>query len=552
MAMSHASARLRSRPEWWLEHRNKQSKQKWKAELLRSPLTIRTPCGSETIRLSLKQLITCTDGKFSLGTSTGAHSVSFILSQVSCFERIWESEDVLSFNEILDLERDVIQSLPHAPNHNGVVHVIDPFLNALIFEKTPVYDIHQPGLLRRQPAPSYMRDYSVSKEFAFLPTDFSISTAGHVKALSYINNLHPGETKAMQGLENLLERCLPLFSHVLTDLHRNNPLYQRIKGSCRYTEWDEPEPPDHSDDEEGWVAYERDVRLWIMKRPIELPDVPSGGYKGGLESRRHTVELLGRNLQFVVHSYEICLVRWISLPFTFQSAEIFSRKSPDNCTYDGTPWHVVGMMNEKIVACLFFYASAVRRPLADISSFTEVLMQENITDGVIEFRMAVTSPSGFEPGDTGATSRTWAMKDGDPCHQYVGSRRITPGLCIAFPNLYQHRQSALKLVDPAKCGHQRVIALYMVDPDVNPVISTSRVPPQQKSWVKAATEEFIDKRLPVEVVEQIVDEVDGKMTYIEAEHYRERMLSERENFRKMNDLYHFCVPFDIWSSNSLH
>ncbi|KAF7971517.1 hypothetical protein HWV62_20910 [Athelia sp. TMB] len=304
MAMSHASARLRSRPEWWLEHRNKQSKQKWKAELLRSPLTIRTPCGSETIRLSLKQI------DYVLEELCGYAALVDHLHrwQVLTGYKHWRPLNVLSFNEILDLERDVIQSLPHAPNHNGVVHVIDPFLNALIFEKTPVYDIHQPGLLRRQPAPSYMRDYSVSKEFAFLPTDFSISTAGHVKALSYINNLHPGETKAMQGLENLLERCLPLFSHVLTDLHRNNPLYQRIKGSCRYTEWDEPEPPDHSDDEEGWVAYERDVRLWIMKRPIELPDVPSGGYKGGLESRRHTVELLGRNLQFVVHSYEICLM----------------------------------------------------------------------------------------------------------------------------------------------------------------------------------------------------------------------------------------------------
>lgn len=179
-------------------------------------------------------------------------------------------------------------------------------------------------------------------------------------------------------------------------------------------------------------------------------------------------------------------------------------------------------------------------------------MQENITGGSIEFRMAVTSPSGFEPGDVGATMRTWAMKDGDPCHQYLGSRYISPGLCIAFPNLYQHRQSSLRLLDPTKEGHQRVVAFYLVDPDVSPVISTARVPPQQKAWIKTAAEESMDTRLPVEIIERIIDEVDGKMSEAEADLYRERMLEERDRFRTMNDQYHFCVPFDIWASNSLH
>lgn len=211
-------------------------------------------------------------------------------------------------------------------------------------------------------------------------------------------------------------------------------------------------------------------------------------------------------------------------------------------------------MNERIVACLFSYLSVVRCSVVYVfnCSHSNILVQENVTGSSIEFRMAVTSPSGFVPGDVGATTRTWAMKDGDPCHQYVGSKCITPGLCVAFPNLYQHRQSALQLLDPTKQGHQRVIAFYLVDPDVNPVISTSRVPPQQISWIAAAAEESMDKRLPVEIIERIMDAVEGKMTDVEADHYRERMLAERDGFRKMNDQYHFCVPFDIWGSNSLH
>lgn len=140
-----------------------------------------------------------------------------------------------------------------------------------------------------------------------------MSPTGRIKAISYINNLHPRETVLYGFIEDLLERCLPLFGHVLTDLHRNNPLYQRIKGACRYTEWDEPEPPDHSDDEDGWSRYERDVRKWVMQRPIQLPDVPVNGYQGGLETRRHVVDLLGKTLQIVVHVYDIQLVRSISV-----------------------------------------------------------------------------------------------------------------------------------------------------------------------------------------------------------------------------------------------
>jgi hypothetical protein len=119
-------------------------------------------------------------------------------------------------------------------------------------------------ILQPQPSAYPLGSYFVSQKFTFLPTDFSVSITGRVKFLSYINNLNPSRTFLYQSLENLLGCCVPLFSHVLTDLHRNNPLPQRIKGHCRYTEWDEPEPPEHSDDEEGWSAYERDVQHWAM------------------------------------------------------------------------------------------------------------------------------------------------------------------------------------------------------------------------------------------------------------------------------------------------
>lgn len=163
-----------------------------------------------------------------------------------------------------------------------------------------------------EPPPSHLDSYFTAKKSVFLPTDFSVSSAGSVRAISYINNLPPCEVKTYLAIEKLLGACIPLFGHVLTDLHRNNPLPQRIKGACRYTEWDEPEPPEHSDDDEGWTSYEHELRRWVMHRPLSLPDVPPSGYPGGLEQRRHTVNLNGRMLQVVVDIYEHRLVCTIS------------------------------------------------------------------------------------------------------------------------------------------------------------------------------------------------------------------------------------------------
>jgi len=139
------------------------------------------------------------------------------------------------------------------------------------------------------------------------------------------------------------------------------------------------------------------------------------------------------------------------------------------------------------------------------------------------------------------------MKDGDPCHQYIGSKPTSTGLAIAFPNIYQYRHPPFRLCDPSKQGHQRLVAFCLVDPEIQPVVSTSRVPPQQKSWIKAAIEESIDIRLPVELVEKIVDHVEGKMSWDEALDFRREMLDDREDFWIQNDNYHFCIPFDIWN-----
>lgn len=52
----------------------------------------------------------------------------------------------------------------------------------------------------------------------------------------------------------------------------------------------------------------------------------------------------------------------------------------------------------------------------------------------------------------------------------------------------------------------------------------------------------------MEVVERIMDYVEGVMEVDEAENYGRALMQARETFRDANNNYHFCIPFDIWSA----
>lgn len=146
--------------------------------------------------------------------------------------------------------------------------------------------------------------------FACIPTPFFISEkedAMKATSLSYINNVDPQNASLYAYFEELIAGCVPLFEHVLTDLHRNNPLHQRIPQTYNYTEWDEPDEPEDSDEEE-WQDYRTQLSQWPYERPINLPDVPNEGYTGGLERRHHIVSLRGQTIQIIVRATEIRLV----------------------------------------------------------------------------------------------------------------------------------------------------------------------------------------------------------------------------------------------------
>ena len=79
------------------------------------------------------------------------------------------------------------------------------------------------------------------------------------------------------------------------------------------------------------------------------------------------------------------------------------------------------------------------------------------------------------------------------------------------------------------------------------MLGTAEVAPQQREWVRRAVDEAVDLQVPRELVEQILDSVEGIMDGCEAEGYARELREVRERFREANDSCHFCIPFDIWS-----
>jgi len=120
------------------------------------------------------------------------------------------------------------------------------------------------------------------------------------------------------------------------------------------------------------------------------------------------------------------------------------------------------------------------------------------------------------------------------------------GLAVVFPNIYQYRRTPFRLKNPTEEGHQTLVAFFLIDPEIQPIISTSKVAPQQNEWIRRAVDESADVRLPAELIEKIVEGVEGLMTQDEAEGYRTEMLKERVDFWKTIDYHHFCIPFDTW------
>ena len=123
-------------------------------------------------------------------------------------------------------------------------------------------------------------------------------------------------------IPKLLERAVPLWERVLSDLRR--PLLpfrtkSKVEGSlpdCLFAEADEP---DLDSDEE----YDADRYAWLSKKDLSLPDAREK-YAGDLDvMKTPTVSLKGTTIQ--------CIIKLANIVLT-----------PEKPEYPGGKWHVEG------------------------------------------------------------------------------------------------------------------------------------------------------------------------------------------------------------------
>ena len=126
--------------------------------------------------------------------------------------------------------------------------------------------------------------------------------------------------------------------------------------------------------------------------------------------------------------------------------------------------------------------------------------------------------------------------------QDIGSVITKTHRCVAFPNVDQHKVQPFHLEDPTKPGHRKILVFFLVDPTQR-VPSATDVAPQQHGWVTEAMhgagQNSAFAKLPVELLTMISNENDGTMTRVEAERYREELMSERTVFIEKNDSAYF-------------
>jgi hypothetical protein len=125
----------------------------------------------------------------------------------------------------------------------------------------------------------------------------------------------------------------------------------------------------------------------------------------------------------------------------------------------------------------------------------------------------------------------------DSTIQDLGSVLSKQGRLITFPNSLQHRVQPFSLADPTKPGHRKILALFLVDPNIR-VISTAHVPAQRRDWWERIVPwNNILGRLPAELQIQVASQIDDfPLSMEEAKKLRLELMAERTGFvRQFND-----------------
>ena len=146
--------------------------------------------------------------------------------------------------------------------------------------------------------------------------------------------------------------------------------------------------------------------------------------------------------------------------------------------------------------------------------------------------------------------------------QGVGDVITKTHRCVAFPNLYQHQVQPFRLVDPTKNGVRRILAFFLVDP-TQKILSATDVAPQQLGWItkimdgpgqNSTFSKILFGLLTIPTyfsftctgpLPPAVRVQQKEMTRLEAEKYRQELMSERIVFAEKDDGKNFGIAYTL-------
>ncbi|KAI8924769.1 hypothetical protein BC831DRAFT_551144 [Entophlyctis helioformis] len=119
--------------------------------------------------------------------------------------------------------------------------------------------------------------------------------------------------------------------------------------------------------------------------------------------------------------------------------------------------------------------------------------------------------------------------------QSVGTMDAVEGMCIAFPNSWQHRQEPFGLADPTRAGHAKMLVFWVVDP-VRRVVSTAHVAPQQMDWYVTGV---VAHGLPADLAMHIGPHIRGAISLESARQTRSEQHDKQQAGQSAEDLSMF-------------
>ncbi|KAJ1800288.1 hypothetical protein LPJ59_001211 [Coemansia sp. RSA 2399] len=359
-------------------------------------------------------------------------------------------------------------------------------------QSAPTHSIHllQKSLGKRVYLPADPSEWTASKNYSMLPTDFHVNKEGKTQITSYINNLHPVKHKRLYPLiARIFAALVPALEQTLTDIL--HPVYannvsepsewyaydgtcpephklSRVNGESHHF-WSMKKERNRMMTERAYERWER-AKTWVgpKPRPFVAPSRPISPYS-----------LCGRKVQAVVRMDNLVI-------------------HPESPASVATEWQVQGLSNERIMATgVYFYSVENIAPGSSIS-FREAVCG-SFTDKY-NFDLEVLSKAyGLEIDPTNTNSENLTIS------KVLGTLEVQQGRCLVFPNTYQSRFVDMKLKDKSKPGVCKMLQFFYVDPATR-VPSSAMVPPRQQGWSNNAAMQPMSPEHAKAVREQMSDE----------------------------------------------